>query len=67
MAKDNFLAALERIDPQVHGQKVYTGDEFAGKPGSYGKGEPTGHRGNFMFATGIECSYPLVRGGPGGD
>jgi len=65
--KDNFLAALERIDPKVRGHKVYTGSEFAGKPGSHGEGQPTGHPGNFMFATGIECSYPLVRGGPGGD
>ncbi len=39
------------------------GDEFGGAAGSHGQGLPTGGAGNFMFATGIECSYPTVGNG----
>src|SRR5690606_18572080 len=31
--------------------------------GSDGSGLPTGDPGNFMFATGIECSYPTIDNG----
>ncbi len=39
------------------------GDEFGGAAGSLGRGLPTGDAGNFMFATGIECSYPTIDNG----
>ncbi len=38
------------------------GDSHGGAGGKDGSGLPTGGRGNFMFATGIECSYPVVKG-----
>ena len=38
----------------------YEGDQFGGAIGSDGRGLPTGLSGNFMFATGIECSYPMI-------
>ncbi len=39
------------------------GDEFGGATGTHGNGLPTGTPGNFMFATGIECSYPTIANG----
>lgn len=39
------------------------GDQFGGAAGSGGEGLPTGYAGNFMFATGIECSYPTIENG----
>ena len=41
----------------------YAGDEFGGGRGTDGSGMPTGKPGNFMFATGIECSYPTIDNG----
>lgn len=41
----------------------YAGDEFGGAAGSDGSGLPTGSAGNFLFATGIECSYPTIENG----
>jgi len=41
----------------------YAGDEFGGAAGSDGSGFPTGSPGNFLFATGIECSYPTIENG----
>ncbi|WP_019948593.1 family 1 glycosylhydrolase [Hymenobacter aerophilus] len=41
----------------------YEGDEFGGAGGTSGQGLPTGTAGNFMFATGIECSYPTIEHG----
>ena len=38
----------------------YAGDQFGGAAGSSGQGLPTGLPNNFMFATGIECSYPTI-------
>lgn len=42
---------------------VYAGDEFGGRGGTDGSGLPDGVPGNFMFATGIECSYPTIDNG----
>lgn len=38
----------------------YPGDGQGGAAGSIGNGLPTAKPGNFMFATGIECSYPTI-------
>ena len=42
------------------GDGNYAGDEYGGATGRDGSGLPTGLAGNFMFATGIECSYPTI-------
>ena len=42
------------------GLSDYAGDEHGGAAGHDGSGLPTGGPGNFMFATGIECSYPTI-------
>jgi beta-glucosidase/6-phospho-beta-glucosidase/beta-galactosidase len=42
------------------GSGNYEGDEFGGARGHNGSGLPTGLPNNFMFATGIECSYPTI-------
>ncbi|MBC7940003.1 MAG: glycoside hydrolase family 1 protein [Chitinophagaceae bacterium] len=36
------------------------GDRFGGATGADGSGLPQGHASSFMFATGIECSYPTI-------
>ena len=41
----------------------YDGDQYGGAAGQDGRGLPTGDAGGFMFATGIECSYPTIDGG----
>lgn len=43
--------------------EAYDGDEFGGAAGSDGSGLPTKEPRNFMFATGIECSCPVIAGG----
>ena len=45
------------------GDGNYAGDEYGGAAGRDGSGLPTGLPGNFMFATGIECSYPTINQG----
>jgi len=45
------------------GDGDYAGDEFGGAKGKDGSGLPTGSARNFMFATGIECSYPTIKNG----
>ena len=55
MAKDFLTLVKSRF-----GDSNYAGDEFGGARGSDGSGMPTGTPGNFMFATGIECSYPTI-------
>ena len=45
------------------GDGGYAGDEFGGANGSSGQGLPTGLPGNFLFATGIECSNPTINQG----
>ena len=37
-----------------------SGDQYGGAAGADGSGLPTGSAQNFMFATGIECSYPTI-------
>jgi beta-glucosidase/6-phospho-beta-glucosidase/beta-galactosidase len=59
MSKKGFLDIVKR----VRGDGDYAGDQFGGGRGSDGSGTPTGKPGNFMFATGIECSYPTIKGG----
>ena len=41
----------------------YEGDQFGGAAGRDGSGMPTDSPRNFMFATGIECSYPTIGNG----
>ncbi|SDY60352.1 family 1 glycosylhydrolase [Hymenobacter psychrophilus] len=48
---------------QHFGSGGYAGDEFGGAGGTAGRGLPSGNAGNFMFATGIECSYPTIEHG----
>ena len=55
MPKD-FLTYVK----QQFGDNGYAGDEYGGATGHDGSGLPTGAPGNFMFATGIECSYPTI-------
>ncbi len=45
------------------GDGNYAGDEYGGAKGKTGDGLPTGLPNNFMFATGIECSYPTIDNG----
>ena len=52
---------LEIIEGKHGGQ--YSGDEYGGSSGSDGSGLPLVNSGNFMFATGIECSNPMIDGG----
>ncbi|TVT40253.1 glycoside hydrolase family 1 protein [Hymenobacter setariae] len=52
----SFLTEIKR----KFGDGNYEGDEFGGARGHNGKGLPTGLPNNFMFATGIECSYPTI-------
>ena len=53
---------LDRIRRTL-GDGVQGGDEHGGAAGRSGQGLPTGGPGEFMFATGIECSYPRIAGG----
>ena len=53
---------LDRIRRTL-GDDVQGGDEHGGAAGRTGRGLPTGGPGEFMFATGIECSYPTIAGG----
>ena len=55
----NFLSHIKKH----FGDGNYAGDEFGGGAGQNGGGLPTGSPSNFMFATGIECSYPTIQGG----
>ena len=45
------------------GSDNYLGDDHGGASGSSGSGLPDGYKGNFLFATGIECSYPTIQHG----
>ncbi len=57
--KKGFLDIVKK----ARGDADYAGDEFGGGRGTDGSGKPTGKPGNFMFATGIECSYPTIENG----
>ena len=52
---------LEIIQAKHAGQ--YSGDQYGGSSGSDGSGLPLANLGNFMFATGIECSNPMIDNG----
>jgi beta-glucosidase/6-phospho-beta-glucosidase/beta-galactosidase len=52
----SFLTEIKK----KFGDGNYEGDQFGGARGHNGKGLPTGLPNNFMFATGIECSYPTI-------
>ncbi len=45
------------------GSSNYAGDQYGGATGASGRGLPDGHPGNFIFATGIECSNPTINNG----
>ena len=58
MAKpSSFLDIIEKH----HSIEKYGGDQFGGAAGTDGSGLPDGYKGNFLFATGIECSYPTIK------
>jgi beta-glucosidase/6-phospho-beta-glucosidase/beta-galactosidase len=46
-----------------YGEGDYPGDQYGGADGTVGRGLPTDSPRNFMFATGIECSYPTIEHG----
>lgn len=50
---------------QRFGDSDYMGDQFGGARGTDGSGLPTNSARNFLFATGIECSYPTIQGPDG--
>ena len=56
---EGFLGVLDRMQ----GDQAPDGDRYGGARGEEGRGLPTGGAGDFMFATGIECSYPTIEGG----
>ena len=58
MTTKSFLDIVER---STNGH--YVGDEHGAGAGQDGSGLPTGKPGNFMFATGIECSNPTIDNG----
>ena len=53
---------LQHIKKQF-GDGDYAGDQFGGAGGHDGSDLPNANPGNFMFATGIECSYPTIQNG----
>ena len=53
---------LDIIKKEV-GEAGYDGDQYGGAGGHDGRGLPTDMPSNFMFATGIECSYPTIKKG----
>ena len=60
-ARDSFLTVVEReLGSDGSGA---AGDEFGGASGKTGQGMPTTNPGNFLFATGVECSYPTIKNG----
>ncbi|HXG82844.1 MAG TPA: hypothetical protein VNI84_02360, partial [Pyrinomonadaceae bacterium] len=57
--KKGFLDIVKK----ERGDNNYAGDQHGGAAGMSGKGLPSDFPGNFMFATGIECSYPTIHNG----
>jgi beta-glucosidase/6-phospho-beta-glucosidase/beta-galactosidase len=53
---------LEIVEKRI-GDGASEGDKFGGASGATGQGLPTGSENSFMFATGIECSYPRTQHG----
>ena len=56
---NGFLSIVKK----AFGGSNYSGDQHGGATGSSGQGLPDGFPGNFLFATGIECSYPTINNG----
>ncbi|SOD96603.1 family 1 glycosylhydrolase [Spirosoma fluviale] len=59
MANKGFLDIIKK----KYGDGNYDGDQFGGAGGHDGSGPPQDNPANFMFATGIECSYPTIQKG----
>lgn len=59
MGERSFLEVVYK----AFGGRAYQGDEFGGAAGKVGHGLPKCDASNFMFATGIECSYPKTKDG----
>ena len=57
--REGFMRAAERLGVMQEAE----GDTHGGAGGKDGSGLPTGDRGNLMFATGIERSYPMAKDG----
>ncbi len=55
--KTGFLEIVK----ELRGEMDYAGDQFGGATGTDGSGLPDAFPGNFLFATGIECSYPTIK------
>ena len=51
------------IVKKERGDSNYAGDQHGGASGSSGSGLPDEYAGNFLFATGIECSNPTIDNG----
>ncbi len=61
MTKAKIKGFLEIIKREKGGSD-YAGDQFGGASGTDGSGLPDSDVGDFLFATGIECSYPTIKG-----
>ncbi len=60
MGAQSFLSLINK----KYGEGAsYQGDQFGGSTGNDGSGLPKNNPRNFMFATGIECSYPTIENG----
>ena len=57
MTAKSFLGLIK----QKYGDAPFDGDQYGGSDGVSGKGLPLKSDRNFMFATGIECSYPTIQ------
>ena len=60
MAPESFLYIVKK---KYGTPAYYEGDQHGGASGHDGSGLPLNTPGNFMFATGIECSYPTINKG----
>ena len=60
MAAESFLSIVNK---KYGTPAYYEGDQHGGASGHDGSGLPLDTPGNFMFATGIECSYPTINQG----
>ena len=57
MTAPSFLSLIQK----KYGNAPFDGDQYGGGAGQSGSGLPRNTDGNFMFATGIECSYPTIQ------
>src|SRR5688500_14940536 len=60
MSEKSFLSVVHK---KYGHPAYYEGDQYGGGAGHDGSGLPLKNSGNFMFATGVECSYPTINGG----